>query len=135
MKSNASGGGWSVRELKRQIASLYYERSGLSLDKQKLSKRTQHKAQQAAPQLAIRDPYVFEFLGLKPREVMSESQLEDQLIDRLENPKRRNLVLKVWYRPPGHPLVTPIGADEHGFLFTTKFDDRPTQYYCRRRQY
>ena len=77
-------GGWSVRELKRQIASLYYERSGLSLDKQKLSELTQHKAQQAAPQLAIRDPYVFEFLGLKPREVMSESQLEDQLIDRLE---------------------------------------------------
>jgi hypothetical protein len=30
-------GCWSVRELKRQIASLYYERSGLSKDKKKLA--------------------------------------------------------------------------------------------------
>jgi len=31
------GGNWSVRALKRQIASLYYERSGLSNDKKKLA--------------------------------------------------------------------------------------------------
>ena len=36
------------------------------------------------PRLAIRDPYIFEFLGLKPREVMSESHLEDQLLDKLQ---------------------------------------------------
>ena len=34
--------------------------------------------------MAIRDPYVFEFLGLRSKEVMSESHLEDQLIDKLE---------------------------------------------------
>jgi hypothetical protein len=34
--------------------------------------------------MAIRDPYIFEFLGLKPREVMSESALEDQLLDKLQ---------------------------------------------------
>jgi hypothetical protein len=34
--------------------------------------------------LAVRDPYIFEFLGLKPREVMSESHLEDQLLDHLQ---------------------------------------------------
>ena len=32
----------------------------------------------------IRDPYVFEFLGLKPKEVMSESHLEEQLIEKIE---------------------------------------------------
>lgn len=76
-------GNWSVRELKRQIGSLYYERSGLSLDKQKLAELTQ---QSAEPQnaLNIRDPYVFEFLGLKPAEVMSESHLEQQLTDKLQ---------------------------------------------------
>ena len=37
-----------------------------------------------SPRLAIRDPYIFEFLGLKPREVMSESHLEDQLLDKLQ---------------------------------------------------
>ena len=77
-------GNWSVRELKRQIASLYYERSGLSTDKQRLSDLTQASAEAATPTLTIRDPYVFEFLGLKPQEVMSESHLEDQLLDKLQ---------------------------------------------------
>lgn len=78
-------GNWSVRELKRQIGSLYYERSGLSKDKQKLAALAQEGAEAADPKLAIRDPYIFEFLGLKPREVMSESHLEDQLLDKLQD--------------------------------------------------
>ena len=64
-------GNWSVRELKRQIASLYYDRSGLSKDKKKLAELVQSGAETAEPKLAIRDPYIFEFLSLKPREVMS----------------------------------------------------------------
>lgn len=76
-------GNWTVRELKRQIGSLYFERSGLSHDKQKLSELAQTTAEQLTG-LNIRDPYVFEFLGLKPAEVMSESGLEQQLIDRLQ---------------------------------------------------
>lgn len=76
-------GNWSVRELKRQIASLYYERSGLSTDKEKLATLAQEGAEHAEPTLTIRDPYVFEFLGLKPQEVMSESHLEDQLLNKL----------------------------------------------------
>ena len=78
-------GNWSVRELKRQINSLYYERSGLSKDKKKPAAPAQEGAESADPKLAIRDPYVFEFLGLKPREVMSESHLEDQLLDKLQD--------------------------------------------------
>jgi len=78
-------GNWTVRELRRQIASLYYERSGLSKDKAKLAALAQEDAERAEPTLAIRDPYVFEFLGLKPQEVMSESHLEDQLLDKLQD--------------------------------------------------
>ncbi|MCB1810865.1 MAG: DUF1016 family protein [Candidatus Competibacteraceae bacterium] len=76
-------GNWSVRELKRQIGSLYYERSGLSHNKQKLSELAQQDAETQTA-LNIRDPYIFEFLGFKPAEVMSESHLEDQLTDKLQ---------------------------------------------------
>jgi len=78
-------GNWSVRELKRQISSLYYERSGLSGNKEKLAELAQKGAETADPKLAIRDPHVFEFLGLQARDVMSESHLEDQLLDKLRD--------------------------------------------------
>lgn len=77
-------GNWSVRELERQIHSLYYERSGLSKNKRKLSQLVQSKTEAAEPKLAIRDPYIFEFLGIRSREVMSESDLEDALLDKLQ---------------------------------------------------
>ena len=77
-------GNWSVRELKRQINSLYYERSGLSLNKEKLAELTQQGVEKQTPQLTVRDPYVFEFLGLKSREVMSESHLEEELLDKIQ---------------------------------------------------
>lgn len=78
-------GNWSVRELKRQINSLYYERSALSLNKDKLATLTQQAAEQQTAAMTVRDPYVFEFLGLKPKEVMSESHLEEQLLAKLED--------------------------------------------------
>ena len=77
-------GNWDVRGLRRQIASLYFERSALSRDKEGLAGLTHAGVDPAEPHLAIRDPYIFEFLGLKPREVMSESHLEDQLLDKLQ---------------------------------------------------
>ena len=75
---------WSVRELKRQISSLYYERSALSRNKEKLAQIANVDAETNAVASAIRDPYIFEFLGLKPKDVMSESHLEEQLISKLE---------------------------------------------------
>ena len=78
-------GGWSVRELKRQMASLYFERTALSQDKAKLAKLAHQQAEVILPQLTIRDPYIFEFLGLRSQEVMSESHLEDQLLDKLQD--------------------------------------------------
>jgi predicted nuclease of restriction endonuclease-like (RecB) superfamily len=77
-------GNWSVRELRRQIASFYYERTALSKNKPALASLTQAKAEPDVPALAVRDPYIFEFLGLKPREVMSESHFEEQLLDHLQ---------------------------------------------------
>jgi predicted nuclease of restriction endonuclease-like (RecB) superfamily len=77
-------GSWSVRELKRQVTSLYYERSGLSSDKNKLAAYVQSIAEQSATTLNVRDPYVFEFLGLKSQEVMYESEVEDAILSNLQ---------------------------------------------------
>jgi len=76
--------GWTTRELSRQIGSLYYERTGLSKNKKKLIEIVRA---QALPQKAsdiIRDPYVFEFLGLKPHELMFENDLRDGLVGKLQ---------------------------------------------------
>ena len=78
-------GCWSVSELKRQIGSLYFERMGLSENKEKLSQLIQKNLEQHRQLSMIRDPYVFEFLGLKPVEVMGESHLEDMLISKLQD--------------------------------------------------
>ncbi len=77
-------GSWSVRELKRQIASLYFERSGLSQNKEKLAEMVQRGLGKTEPKLTIRDPYIFEFLEIKSKEVMGESDLEDALLDKLQ---------------------------------------------------
>jgi len=77
-------GNWSVRELQRQIGSLYYERTAMSKDKKRLARTVQGKAELMNPAQVIRDPYVFEFLGLHPHEALSEVNLEGQLIDRLQ---------------------------------------------------
>jgi predicted nuclease of restriction endonuclease-like (RecB) superfamily len=76
-------GNWSVRDLKRQIGSLYFERSGLSKDKEKLSKMVNTGVETAKPRLAIRDPYIFEFLGLPAKDAVAESDLEAALVEHL----------------------------------------------------
>jgi len=77
-------GNWSVRELKRQIDTLYYERSSLSKNKRKLSKIVQSQSQTISSTQIIRDPYVFEFLGIEAKEIIEESKLEDSLLDKLQ---------------------------------------------------
>lgn len=77
-------GSWSFRELKRQINSLMFERSELSVNKQRLIEKAHEGAEQLSAHLTIREPYIFEFLGLTPQEVMSESKLEDQLLVKLQ---------------------------------------------------
>lgn len=77
-------GQWSVRELKRQIATLLYERTGLSLDKRAVLEQAQERATATTPADIIRDPYVFEFLGIPPHNVMGESHIEDALVSKVQ---------------------------------------------------
>ena len=77
-------GNWSVRELKRQIDTQYYERSALSSNKTLASQQVHAAAEHQTPQLVIRDPYVFEFLGLKAAEVVTEGDIEDALLTKIQ---------------------------------------------------
>lgn len=76
-------GTWSVKELRRQIATNLYFRSGVSKDPKKLLATI--KPETNTPTLAIRQPFTFEFLGLKAQEVLTEGDLEDALISHLQD--------------------------------------------------
>ena len=78
-------GNWSVRELKRQITSLYFERSELSHNPAKLSELANSLAVQTEPAQIIRDPYIFEFLGLRSSEVFPEADLEVFLLEKIQS--------------------------------------------------
>ena len=75
-------GTWSVRELRRQIATNLYFRSGVSKDPKKLLSTLEPETN--TPALTIRQPFTFEFLGLNAKDVITESDLEDALIDHLQ---------------------------------------------------
>lgn len=83
-EAEALRGGWSVRQLDRQIQSQFYERTALSRDKAAmLAKGAAPVAGDAVPvEEEVKDPYVLEFLGLKDE--YSESELEEALVGRLE---------------------------------------------------
>ncbi|HEX8459810.1 MAG TPA: PDDEXK nuclease domain-containing protein [Segetibacter sp.] len=76
-------GTWSVKELKRQIGSLLFERTGLSQNKEKLLAMVEVTPDANTFSNLIRDPYIFEFLGLKQQEVLPEKELEQALLDHL----------------------------------------------------
>ncbi len=76
--------GWSVRETKRQIESMLFERLVLSKDKKGLLKLAQKGQIIEKPEDAIKDPYVLEFLGLNENENWHESDLEQALMDHLQ---------------------------------------------------
>ena len=78
-------GCWSARELERQIHTLYYERSGLSQNKEALSALVQQQAAQLQPKDVINTPVTLEFLGLNERALVTEDDLEQSILDNLQN--------------------------------------------------
>ncbi len=82
--AEALRGGWSVRQLKRQIDSQFYERTALSKNKAAMLKkgRERTEADIVSAEEEIKDPLVLEFLDLKDE--YSESDLEEALIRHLE---------------------------------------------------
>ena len=86
-EKEAINAGWSVRELKRQISTSLYER--LLLSEGKANKETVRALANKGIELAtpadmIKDPYVFEFLGLPENKPLMESDLEAALVAQIE---------------------------------------------------
>ena len=76
---------WSVRELERQYDSALYTRLAISRDKYKLKELSEKGLVLQEPKDAIKDPYILEFIGLPEKSAYSESQLEEELINKLEH--------------------------------------------------
>ena len=83
-ETEALRGGWSVRQLDRQISSQFYERTALSRDRAAMltGGQQQRPEDTVLPEQQIKDPFVLEFLDLKDE--YSESDLEEALIQHLE---------------------------------------------------
>lgn len=82
-ETEALRGGWSVRQLDRQIGSQFYERTALSHNKAAMLRKGEvaESGDALTPEQAIKDPFVLEFLNLKDE--YSESDLEEALIQHL----------------------------------------------------
>ncbi len=75
---------WGVRDLKRAIESLLYERTGLSSNKETVLKN--HSLENdLKPEDVFRNTYLLEFLGLEEKPSYSESDLEESIITNLQN--------------------------------------------------
>lgn len=84
-EAEALRGGWSVRQLKRQINSRFYERTALSKNKAAMLKKGEKPLPEDAltPDEEIKDPFVLEFLNLKDE--YSELDLEEAIIRHLQD--------------------------------------------------
>ncbi len=76
---------WSLRELQRQCDSALYQRLALSRDKEKVKELSTKGQVINKPSDALKDPYILEFIGLPDKNEYSESDLEKELIDKLEH--------------------------------------------------
>ena len=76
---------WSVRELKRQYNSALYTRLALSRDKEGVLKLSEEGQIIEKSKDIIKDPYILEFLGLPEMKQYSESELEQEIINKLEH--------------------------------------------------
>lgn len=83
-EGEALRGGWTVRQLDRQIGTQFYERTVLSKNKAAMLRKCQQQTPDdvVTPEEEIKDPFFFEFLNLKDE--YSETDLEGALIAKLE---------------------------------------------------
>jgi predicted nuclease of restriction endonuclease-like (RecB) superfamily len=77
-------GTWSVRELKRQINSLYFERFVMSSKPEKLKTITEKNNAVTSQDKLIKSIYAFEFLGLNAQDAIEESDLESALLANIQ---------------------------------------------------
>jgi predicted nuclease of restriction endonuclease-like (RecB) superfamily len=74
---------WSVRELRRQMNSMLFHRLALSKDKEEVLALSQSGNEITKPEDIIKDPYIFEFLGIPQRQAYKEDEFEEKLVQNL----------------------------------------------------
>ena len=87
-EKEAVNAGWSVREMKRQIDSSLFERLLLSrsdANKEQVLALAEKGVDYTKPEDIIKDPYVFEFLGLPEEKPFLESDLEAAFVRQIED--------------------------------------------------
>jgi len=84
-EAEALRSGWTIKQLNRQVNSLFFQRTMLSRNKAAmLTKGAKAQPEDTVtPEETLKDPYVLEFLGLKDE--YSETQIEEALIRHLES--------------------------------------------------
>ncbi len=76
---------WSVRELKRQMNSMLFHRIALSKDKRQILDLSKNGIQLQKPEDLVKDPYIFDFLGIKDQSMCLEGELEDRIVTNIQN--------------------------------------------------
>ena len=87
--AEAAEGNWSTRQLERQIATQYYERL-LSTHRDQtevaaiIKENLPSKPEAFDPLTLVHDPFILEFLDVKPNPALLESELESAIISHIE---------------------------------------------------
>ena len=115
-------GTWSFRELKRQIDTNYYERTALSNSPHIMSTHVQKQAERISLSDVVKSPHVYEFLGLKERDVVEETDLEQAIMNHLQEYllelgqgfcfEARQIMLSDDNPPVGILLCTEMGNEQ-----------------------
>ena len=148
-EAEAQRGGWSVRQIDRQINSQFYERTALSKNRAAMLKRGQEPRleDRLLPEEEIKDPFVLEFLDLKDE--FSESDLEEALVRHLETflmelggdfcfmgRQRRLRIGNSWYRVdllffhPGPEMSLDHRPEDRGVHPRRRRADAPLPELC-----
>lgn len=82
--SECAKSAWSVRQLERQIHTMFYQRMLVSQDKESVAAEIQTSEPKPEYEKIVKDPYVMEFLQIKPDTHVYESDVEQALLDHLQ---------------------------------------------------
>lgn len=122
-------GTWSVKELKRQINSLYLERMGMSQKPELLSELTQKEIVPQTPNQIVKSVYVFEFLGLNPKDAVEEEDLETALLDHLRDFNHHNIgQLNTYVNYYKAEVMQPDDNPTVGILLVTQKNNALVEY-------
>lgn len=121
---------WSVRELKRQIKTSLYERLLLSKENghnEEILKLALTGNEIVSPKDIVKDPYVFEFLGIPEDKPMLESDLEKALVTQIEKFLRSYVLIEL---KTGKLMPEAVGQlnmylNYYKAEINTEYDDEP----------